>query len=92
MEPKLKKSVVNEIITKQIFVPSTLLLNQIPLLLTKKTILYFGIQLESRQHKKGGEEVDWKSFCFAKIYIITIFVLLQFKFCLNGSFLKVTCK
>lgn len=57
MEPKLKKSVINKIIRKQIFVPSPLLLDQIPLLLTKKKMFYFAIQLESWQHKKGGLEI-----------------------------------
>ena len=60
MEPKLKKSLLNKIITKQIFVPSTSLLDQIPLSLTKKRKKYFGIWLESRQQKKKkkvGEEI-----------------------------------
>lgn len=86
MEPKLKKSVVNKIITKQIFVPSTPLLDQIPLSVTKKKILYFGIQLEPDSTEKGGGEEGWKSFCFAKIYIIIIFVILKFKSCSNESF------
>lgn len=67
MEPQLKKSLLNKIITKQIFVPSTSLLDQIPLSLTKKK-KYFGIWLESRQQKKKkkGGRGDWKSFCFCK--------------------------
>lgn len=54
MEPKLKKSLVNKILTKQIFVPSISLLDQTLLSLTAKKILSFGIWLESRQPKKAG--------------------------------------
>lgn len=43
MEPKLKKSLLDEIITKQIFVPSTSLLDQIPLSLTKKNSLLWNL-------------------------------------------------
>ena len=80
MEPQLKKSLLNKIITKQIFVPSTSLLDQIPLSLTKKK-KYFGIWLESRQQKKKkkvGEEIG-NPFVFAKIHIIALFLILKLK-------------
>lgn len=68
MEPQLKKSLLNKIITKQIFVPSTSLLDQIPLSLTKKKTkqtLESGWNQDSKKKKKGGRG-DWKSFCFCK--------------------------
>ena len=66
MEPKLKKSLLNKIITKQIFVPSTSLLDQIPLSLTKKkNTLESGWNQDSEKKKKSGRG-DWKSFCFCK--------------------------
>lgn len=77
MEPKLKKSLVNKILTKQIFVPSISLLDQTLLSLTAKKILSFGIWLESRQPKKAGGGGIGNLFVFAKIYIITIFVILK---------------
>lgn len=67
MEPKLKKSLLNKIITKQIFVPSTSLLDQIPLSLTKKkkkNTLESGWNQDSEKKKSGRG--DWKSFCFRK--------------------------
>lgn len=65
MEPKLKKSLLNKIITKQIFVPSTSLLDQIPLSLTKKkNTLESGWNQDSEKKKSGRG--DWKSFCFCK--------------------------
>lgn len=92
MEPKLKKSLLNKIITKQIFVPSTSLLDQIPLSLTKKRKKYFGIWLESRQQKKKKSgRGDWKSFCFAKIHIIALFLILKLKL-FDWKFFKVTYK
>lgn len=86
MESKLKKSLVNKIITKHIFVPSFSLQDQIPLSLTKKKILYFGIWLESIQEKKKKEVGSGNFqpfgighlFVFAKIYITTVFVILKF--------------
>ena len=57
MEPKLKKSLLNKIITKQIFVPSTSLLDQIPLSLTKKkkNTLESGWNQDSKKKKKKWE-------------------------------------
>lgn len=67
MEPQLKKSLLNKIITKQIFVPSTSLLDQIPLSLTKKkTKLWNLVGIKTAKKKKKGGRGDWKSFCFCK--------------------------
>ena len=92
MEPKLKKSLLNKIITKQIFVPSTSLLDQIPLSLTKKkkNTLESGWNQDSKKKKKSGRG-DWKSFCFAKIHIIALFLILKLKL-FDWKFFKVMYK
>ena len=79
MEPQLKKSLLNKIITKQIFVPSTSLLDQIPLSLTKKkkNTLESGWNQDSKK-KKVGEEIG-NPFVFAKIHIIALFLILKLK-------------
>lgn len=59
MEPKLKKSLLNKIITKQIFVPSTSLLDQIPLSLTKKkNTLESGWNQDSEKKKKWERRLE----------------------------------
>lgn len=80
MEPQLKKSLLNKIITKQIFVPSTSLLDQIPLSLTKKKnkTLESGWNQDSKKKKKVGEEIG-NPFVFAKIHIIALFLILKLK-------------
>ena len=91
MEPKLKKSLLNKIITKQIFVPSTSLLDQIPLSLTKKkNTLESGWNQDSEKKKKVGEEIG-NLFVFAKIHIIALFLILKLKL-FDWKFFKVTYK
>lgn len=62
MKPKLKKSHLNKIITKQIFVPSTSLLDHIPLSQKKIFTLEFGWNQDSKKSGRG----NWKSFRFCK--------------------------
>lgn len=83
MEPKLKKSHLNKIITKQTFVPSTSLLDHIPLSLKKNSLLWNLVGIKTA--KKVGEEIG-NPFVFAKIHIVTIFLILKLK--LFGKFLK----
>ena len=85
MEPKLKKSHLNKIITKQIFVSSTSLLDHIPLSLNKKKNSLLWNLVGIKTAKKVGEEIG-NPFVFAKIHTVTIFLILKLK--LFGKFFK----